>query len=165
MSKVYRVYVQKRKEYAVESQEVLNNLKTQLNINTLNELSIVNRYDVEGISEEVLQEGIKIILSEPMVDDVILEDYPILNNNVFAIEYLPGQYDQRADACEQCFQILTGNKNVKVKCAKLIVINESVSKEDIEKIQKYMINPVDQRLASLEKVNNLSEETPSLVKI
>ena len=88
MSKVYRVYVQKRKEYAVESQEVLNNLKTQLNINTLNELSIVNRYDVEGISEEVLQEGIKIILSEPMVDDVILEDYPILNNNVFAIEYL-----------------------------------------------------------------------------
>ena len=131
MSKVYRVYVQKRKEYAVESQEVLNNLKTQLNINTLNELSIVNRYDVEGISEEVLQEGIKIILSEPMVDDVILEDYPILNNNVFAIEYLPGQYDQRADACEQCFQILTGNKNVKVKCAKLIVINESVSKEDI----------------------------------
>ena len=165
MSKVYRVYVQKRKEYAVESQEVLNNLKTQLNINTLNELSIVNRYDVEGISEEVLQEGIKIILSEPMVDDVILEDYPILNNNVFAIEYLPGQYDQRADACEQCFQILTGNKNVKVKCAKLIVINESVSKEDIEKIQKYMINPVDQRLASLEKVNNLSEETPVIDKV
>ena len=92
-----------------------------------------------------------------MVDDVILEDY---NEDavIFGIEYLPGQYDQRADACEQCFQLLTGEKNVKVKCAKIIVLYGDLSKEDVAAIQKYLINPVDQRLASLEKVNDLTDE-------
>ena len=158
MSKVYRVYVEKRKEYAVEASEVFHGIKKELKINNLESLSIVNRYDVAGVSEEQLKEGISIILSEPMVDDVILEDYPVEDKHVFAIEYLPGQYDQRADACEQCFQVLSGEKNVKVKCAKLVVLTGSISVEDIEKIKKYMINPVDQRLASLEKVNDLSDE-------
>ena len=158
MSKVYRVYVEKRKEYAVEASEVFHGLKKQLKINNLENVSIVNRYDVAGVKEEELQKGISIILSEPMVDDVILEDYPTENKHVFAIEYLPGQYDQRADACEQCFQVLSGEKNVKVKCAKLVVLTGELSSEDIEKIEKYMINPVDQRLASLEKVTDLSDE-------
>ena len=122
MNKVYRVFVEKRKEYAVEALELLNNLKTQLKIEGLTDLSIVNRYDVQGVDTEALKEGISIILSEPMVDDVILDDYKNDNASIFAIEYLPGQYDQRADACEQCFQLLTGEKNVKVKCAKLIVL-------------------------------------------
>ena len=165
MSKVYRVFVEKRKEYRVEAQEVLNNLKSQLNISGLKDLSIVHRYDVQGISEDVLKEGISIILSEPMVDDVILENYETGNDKVFAIEYLPGQYDQRADACEQCFQILTGEKNVKVKCAKLIVLKGDVTNEDVNKIQKYMINPVDQRLASLEKVSDLTDEAPVIDKV
>jgi len=165
MSKVYRVFVEKRKEYRVEAQEVLNNLKSQLNISGLKDLSIVHRYDVQGISEDVLKEGISIILSEPMVDNVILEEYETGNDKVFAIEYLPGQYDQRADACEQCFQILTGEKNVKVKCAKLIVLKGDVNNEDVNKIQKYMINPVDQRLASLEKVSDLTDEAPVIDKV
>ena len=139
MSKVYRVYVEKRKEYAVESLEVLNGLQNQLHINGLKDLAIVHRYDVEGITEDVLKEGIPIILSEPMVDDVVLEDYPITDEKVFAIEYLPGQYDQRADACEQCFQVLTGEKNVKVKCAKLYVLKGNITNEDVNKIQKYLI--------------------------
>ena len=158
MKKVYRIFVEKRKEYAVEAQEVLTNLKTQLKIDALEDLKIVNRYDVQGVDEKYLKEGISVILSEPMVDDVVSEDYSVEDALVFAIEYLPGQYDQRADACEQCFQLLTGEKNVKVKCAKLIVLYGNINKEEVEKIQKYLINPVDQRLASLEKVTDLSDE-------
>ena len=158
MSKVYRVYVEKRKEYAVEADEILNDIQTQLNINHIQSLSVVNRYDVQGIEEDVLNQGIPTILSEPMVDEVYEEDYPTDNKTVFAIEFLPGQYDQRADACEQCFQLLTGQKNVKVRCAKLIVIDGDISEEELIKIQNYLINPVDQRLATLDKVNDLSDK-------
>ena len=158
MSQVYRIYVEKRKEYAVEADEILNSLQTQLKMETITSLSVVNRYDVQGVSEDVLNQGIPTILSEPMVDDVYREDYPASDNaKVFAIEFLPGQYDQRADACEQCFQLLTGEKNVKVKCAKLIVLMGELTDAQVTKIQNYLINPVDQRLASLEKVNDLSD--------
>ena len=123
---VNRIYVEKRKDYKVEALEVLHNIKEQLKIN-LDDLSIVNRYDLEGVSEEHLALGIKTILSEPMVDDVFVEEYSANDAKVFAVEYLPGQYDQRADACEQCFQLLTGEKNVIVKCAKLIVLKGNVN--------------------------------------
>ena len=137
MSKVYRIYVEKRKDYAVEANDLLNDLKTQLKIDSITSLSIVNRYDVQGVSEDVLNQGVPTILSEPMVDDVYFEDYPAsVGAKVFAIEFLPGQYDQRADACEQCFQLLTGEKNVKVKCAKLIVLMGELSDEDVARIQK-----------------------------
>ena len=165
MSKVYRVYVEKKKAYAVEAIEILNNLKAQLKLNNLENLSVVNRYDVEGVSEKTLKEGISIILSEPMVDDVILEDYPSYNAKVFAIEYLPGQYDQRADACEQCFQLLTGNKSVRVKCAKLIVLYGDLTDEEVEQIKKYLINPVDQRVASLDKVNSLTSDDVEIKEV
>ena len=158
MDKVYRIYVIKRKDYAVEANEIFNNLKTQLKIENLTSLSVINRYDVQGVDENTLKQGVSIILSEPMVDDVIYEDYPVEDNKVFAIEYLPGQYDQRADACEQCFQLLSSETNVKVKCAKLIVLNKEVVDEELIKIQKYLINPVDQRLASLDKVDSLLSE-------
>ena len=93
---VYRIYVKKKDAYAVEAAELLSDLKTQLNLDNLDALEVVNRYDVEGISEEVLKAGINTILSEPMVDEVYYEDYPS-DGHVLAIEYLPGQYDQRAD--------------------------------------------------------------------
>ena len=157
MSKVYRVYVEKRKDFAVEADEILSNLKTQLKIDSLKEVKVVNRYDVQGVSEEVLNQGIPTILSEPMVDDVYMEDYPANNAKVFAIEYLPGQYDQRADACEQCYQLLTGEKGVKVKCARLIVLEGELTDNDVKRVQNYLINPVDQRVASLDKVNDLSD--------
>ena len=158
MNKVNRVYVEKRKDYAVEALDIFNNLKVQLKINNLTNVRVVNRYDVQGVNKKTLKEGISIILSEPMVDDVYLEDYPFNDNKVFAIEFLPGQYDQRSDACEQCFQLLTGEKTVKVKCAKLIVLEGNISDADVEKIKKFLINPVDQRVASLDKVDNLLEE-------
>ena len=156
MNRVYRVYVEKRKDFAVEADEILNNLKVQLKMDNVTGVRVVNRYDVQGISEDVLNEGIPTILSEPMVDDVYLEDYET-TGKVFAIEFLPGQYDQRADATEQCFQLLTGEKGVKVKCARLIVLDGELSDEDVERVQKYLINPVDQRVASLDKFDDLSE--------
>ncbi len=158
MNKVYRIYVEKRKEYAVEADEILNNLKTQLKMDALTSLSVVNRYDVQGVSVDVLEQGIPTILSEPMVDDVYKEEYPIGDAKAFAIEFLPGQYDQRADACEQCFQLLTGEKSVKVKCAKLIVLHGDMNDTDVKRIQDYLINPVDQRLASLDKPTDLADE-------
>lgn len=158
MSKVYRVYVEKRKDYAVEADEILNNLRTQLKLDTLTSLSVVNRYDVQGVSVDVLNQGIPTILSEPMVDDIYKEEYPVsVGAKIFAIEFLPGQYDQRADACEQCFQLLTGEKNVKVKCAKLIVLIGELTDEQVKCVQNYLINPVDQRLASLEKMDDLTD--------
>ena len=166
MSKVHRIYVEKRKEFAVEALELLHNLKNQLKIKNLESVKVINRYDVQGVSETALNQGISIILSEPMVDDVIIEEYENPNNYpIFGIEYLPGQYDQRADACEQCFQLLTGEKSVKVKCAKIIVLVGNVSFDDVEKIKKYLINPVDQRLASLEKVDSLDSESVVINKV
>ena len=162
---VYRLFVYKRQDFAVESIELFETLKTQLKIETLKTLKIVHRYDIEGVNKEQLLKGSSTILSEPMVDDVVFEEYEFKNEKVFAIEYLPGQYDQRADACEQCFQVLTGSKNVKVKCAKLIVINSEVSDNDLALIQKFLINPVDQRLANLEKPSNLAEQEVIIQKV
>ena len=106
MTNVRRIYVEKRKEYATEAHEIQTNLVEQLGL-TIHSLRIVHRYDVQGISEEILQQGINTILAEPMVDHVYDETFPMSEKeSVFAIEFLPGQYDQRADSCEQCFQIL-----------------------------------------------------------
>ena len=166
MSKVHRIYVEKRKEFAVEALELLHNLQNQLKIKNLESVKVINRYDVQGVSQDALNQGISIILSEPMVDDVVLEDYENPNNyHVFGIEYLPGQYDQRADACEQCFQLLTGEKKVTVKCAKIIVLVGNVSDNDAQKIKKYLINPVDQREASLDKVDTLESEEVVINKV
>ena len=161
MSRVFRIYVKKREEFAVEAKEVLENLKVQLKLENLENIDIINRYDVEGISEEVLITGINTILSEPMVDDVYVEDYPS-KGTVFAIEFLPGQYDQRADACEQCFSILTGANDVKVKCAKVYDVTGNITASDLERIQNFLINPVDQRLASLGKPESLKDASTDI---
>ena len=161
MANVRRIYVEKRKEYATEANEIKNNLIEQLGLN-INSLRVIHRYDVQGISEDILQQGINTILAEPMVDNVYDETYPINDHeSVFAIEYLPGQYDQRADSCEQCFQILTGTSSTKVKCAKMIVVDVN-DQSVIKKIQHYLINPVDQRIASLNKPEDLNEAAPDI---
>lgn len=157
MKKVYRIFVEKKKEFAVEANDVLTNLKTQLKLENLENVRIVNRYDIQGISEDVLNEGIPTILSEPMIDDVYREVFDAHDAKVFAIEFLPGQYDQRADACEQCFQLLTGEKSIKVKCAKLIVLEGKLNEADVKAVQNFLINPVDQGVAQLDKPETLED--------
>ena len=164
MSKVYRVYVEKRKDYAVEANEIRHNLRHQLGMMQVESVAVVNRYDLQGINEDVLKQGIPTILSEPMVDDVYLETYPDMDELTFAVEYLPGQYDQRADACEQCFQLLTEEKGVKVKCARLYII-KGITKEDIPAIQNFLINPVDSRVASLDKPEDLNDGVVEIKKV
>ncbi|MBM6840925.1 phosphoribosylformylglycinamidine synthase [[Clostridium] spiroforme] len=162
MANVRRIYVEKRKEFATEANEIRNNLIEQLGIQVPS-LRVIHRYDVQGISEEILQQGINTILAEPMVDDVYDETFPLGDNeSVFAIEYLPGQYDQRADSCQQCFEILTGTSSTTVKCAKMIVVDVDHDEEIIAKIQHYLINPVDQRIASLDKPDDLYEAAPEI---
>lgn len=98
-----------------------------------------------------------------MVDHVYDETFPMSEKeSVFAIEFLPGQYDQRADSCEQCFQILTGTSSTKVRCAKLIVVDIDKNEDVLNQIKHYLINPVDQRIASLEKPEHLNDETPDI---
>lgn len=163
MSNVKRIYVEKRLAYATEANETKQNLSQQLNI-SINSLRIINRYDVQGVNDDVLNQGINTILAEPMVDDVYQESFPVSNQeSVFAIEYLPGQYDQRADSCEQCFAILTGNTDAKVKCARVYAIDFQGDRDEVlKKIQDFLINPVDQRLASLEKPENLNDDAPEI---
>ena len=164
MSKVYRIYVEKRKENAVEANEIKHNLIHQLGMTDVKNVTVINRYDVQGISEEVLEQGIPTILSEPMVDDVYKEEYHVPNGAfVFGIEYLPGQYDQRADACEQCFQLLTEQKGVKVRCARLFVI-EGVVEDELPAIKSYLINPVDSRECSLAKPEHLDDAQVNIKK-
>ena len=122
MSDVKRIYVEKRTAYATEANEIKHNLIEQLGLE-IDTLRIINRYDVQGVSDGILKQGINTILAEPMVDDVYQEEFPTNNQEVvFAIEFLPGQYDQRADSCEQCFAILTGNSSAKVKCARVFAL-------------------------------------------
>ncbi len=152
---VKRIYVEKRSEYATEAKEVLEDLNIQLDLH-INTLRIVHRYDLQGVSDDVLKQGINTILSEPMVDNVYEECFPVSEKErYFAIEYLPGQYDVRADSCNQCFEILTGSSTTKVKCATVYVIS---GEDNLEAIQKYLINPVDSHLASLDKPDHLDDQ-------
>lgn len=162
MKEVYRIYVEKRPENAVEAKDILHDLQTQLKMDMIEDLSIVHRYDVQGIDRKTLDQAVPTILSEPMVDDVYYEDYPFDNRTVLAIEFLPGQYDQRADSTEQCIQILTGNKDVKVKCARLIVMRGNIDENTFNKIAHYLINPVDSRQASLAKPEDLHDVMPEV---
>ncbi|MFV0394346.1 MAG: phosphoribosylformylglycinamidine synthase [Coprobacillaceae bacterium] len=165
MSNVKRIFVEKRKEYATEAHEVKQDLISQLGV-SIDSLRIVNRYDVQGIDEKILEEGLTTILSEPMVDDIYMEKLSNTNEWTFGIEFLPGQYDQRADSCQQCFAILTGSTKTKVKCARIYIVeSNAMSKETLTKIQEYLINPVDQRLASLEKPDNLDDIIPEIMPV
>lgn len=158
---VRRVFVEKKKGFDVEAQGLFRDLRDNLQIEGLLALRIINRYDVEGISEEEYLKSKDIIFSEPPVDTVTDEEISITaGSRLFAIEYLPGQYDQRADSAAQCIQILTEGERPEVRAAKLIVLEGEISGEDFDRIKKYCINPVESREALLEKPKTLHTETP-----
>ncbi|MGN0692931.1 MAG: phosphoribosylformylglycinamidine synthase, partial [Oscillospiraceae bacterium] len=153
---VYRIYAEKKPEFAVSAKSVLSDLRTALRIEGLQNVRILNRYDAEGLSEEDFRLAMGTVFSEPAVDYVYPE-LPELDSDsrVFAVEYLPGQFDQRADSCEQCIQILTQGKRCRVRNARVYILEGRISDSAFEKIKSYIINPVESREATLDKADTL----------
>ncbi len=152
---VFRIYVEKKPEYAAEARSVMNDVQTALRLN-VSGIRILNRYDVDKISSEDFQQSVDTVFSEPAVD-VTYSELPVLINNerIFAVEYLPGQFDQRADSCEQCIQILTQKERCRVKNARVYIIEGKLSDDEFEKLKSYLINPVESREASLDIIRSL----------
>ena len=156
---VRRIFVQKREGFDVEAKDVLKDLKENLQIKNLEGLKILNRYDVEGISDKVFEEAKSTIFSEPQADICYEEEYKEAENEVmFGIEFLPGQFDQRANSLSECLQIIAGGERLATKSAKIYVLSGNLSKEEVERIKKYLINAVDSRECSLEKQETLKTE-------
>ena len=152
---VFRIYVEKKPEFAVEAQSVLSDVRTALRLDLKN-VRILNRYDADKLSEEDFKAAISTVFSEPAVD-VVYDELPKLRDDehVFAVEYLPGQFDQRADSCEQCIQILRQGERCRVRNARIYIVSGSLSDADIDRLKAYIINPVESREASLEKFETL----------
>ena len=157
MSKIRRVYVEKKDGYDVEAEKLLADFKETLQLEGLENLRVLHRYDIQGLSDEAYQQACHTILSEPPVDELYEEELPVAEDELaFGVEYLPGQYDQRADSAEQCMQILNDNdEKPTVRNASIIVLEGDLTESEVEKIKDYHINPVDSREASLKKPNTL----------
>ena len=136
---VFRIYVEKKPEFAVEAKSVMNDVQTALRLN-LNSVRILNRYDADNLSEEDFEMSVNTVFSEPAVD-VTYKEFPVLINNerVFAVEYLPGQFDQRADSCEQCIQILTQKDRCRVRNARVYIIDGNITDAEFERLKSYLI--------------------------
>lgn len=163
-----RIYVEKKKEYAVEAAGLLADLVGTLGMTQLTGLRIVNRYDIAGLSDEDYEAAKRVVLSEPPVDTVHDETLEIPEGvKSFAIELLPGQYDQREDFAAQCIQLISQGKRPAVAAAKVILLEGNLTDADVEKIKKYTINPVEAQEASTQKPDSLemSWEAPKPVAI
>ena len=164
---VTRVFVEKRKGFDVEARHMMADLRDNLGLKAIEDLRILNRYDVSGLSGEEFEAAARTILSEPNVDNVYDENYTVGGDyKVFATEYLPGQYDQRADSASQCVQLLTQGERPQVAYAKVIAVRGDLSEEEMDRIKNYIVNPVESRLASMEKPESLDMkiEYPADVK-
>ena len=163
---VYRIYVEKKKELANEAKSLLNELVHLLGIHHLEDVRILNRYDVEDLDEEVFRKAIPTVFSEPQTD-LVSESIEDIKDEVFAVEYLPGQFDQRADSAAQCIQFISKGNRPLVRSATVYVLKGNLTKEEVAAIKKYVINPVEAREASLAKPETIrmAYDVPSDVKI
>lgn len=156
MNSIKRVFVEKKEECSVEAKQLFDDLQHNLGIDNLKNLRILNRYDVDNVADNIYEQALYTIFSEKTVDWIYQEEVNLDKDEViFGVEYLPGQYDQRADSCEQCIKLLSPDSNPIVKTARMIVLKGNLTKEDIDKIKNYCINPVDSREASLKKPESL----------
>ncbi|MFR5876127.1 MAG: phosphoribosylformylglycinamidine synthase [Eubacterium sp.] len=156
MTKVYRVFVEKKKGNDIEAGQTLEDLRNNVGITALEDLRIINRYDAQGLTDEEFQNAVNEVFSEANLDNVyynleIPDDW-----RYFATEYLPGQYDQRADSAAQCIQLLTAGERPVVASAKVIAVKGDITDEEFEKIKSYIINPVESRVASMELPETLN---------
>ena len=151
---VYRIYVEKKPELAHEAKALLGDIRGLLMIESLKGVRVINRYDAENISRELFDYSVANVFSEPQLD-IASETLDADGATVFAVEYLPGQFDQRADSAAQCIQIISQGERPLIRSAKVYCLYGELSDEDISEIKKYVINPVEAREASLEKPETL----------
>ncbi len=151
---VYRVFVEKKPELAQEARNLKEDINSLLGIEGLEKLRIVNRYDVENISPELFDYAVKTVLSEPQLD-MVSSELSAEGAQVFAVEYLPGQFDQRADSAAQCIQIISQAHRPEVRSAKVYLLYGQLTGEQLREIKKYVINPVEAREAALDKPETL----------
>ena len=155
---VNRIFVERKPAYANEARALCAEIRDFLGIAEIENVRIINRYDIEGVPADVLEKCIATVFSEPQVDDV-LESLPQTDGAVFAAEYLPGQFDQRADSASQCVQFVSGGARPLVRSAKVYLLEGGLSAAQVEAVKKHVINPVDSREASFAKPDTLAAET------
>lgn len=161
MSDVIRIFVEKRDGFNVLAKETLWDIRHNLGMKSVTDLRYIVRYDIEGLTKEEYDKAKGIVLSEPNADVIYEETLPVDDGwKVFAMEYLPGQYDQRGDSAEQCIQLLTQGERCKVLTARVIALKGDITDDELKKVEDYLINPVESRLASLEKPETLDMEIP-----
>ncbi len=162
---VFRVFVEKKKELANEAKGLLSEANNLLGITSLKDVRIINRYDAENITEELFDYAKKTVFSEPQLD-IVTDDVSCDGAYVFAVEYLPGQFDQRADSAAQCIQIISQGDRPLIRTAKVYALYGDLSENEIQEIKKYVINPVEAREATLDKPETLkvNYEIPTTVK-
>ena len=151
---VYRIFTEKKRELAAEARALLNDINTLLQIKSVTSLRVINRYDAENITKELFDYAVKTVFSEPQLDNT----YSCLENDgaaVFAVEYLPGQFDQRADSAAQCIQLISKGDRPLIRTAKVYMLYGDITAEELKAIKKYVINPVEAREAALEKPQTL----------
>ena len=181
MNKIFRVYVKKKTGFDVEAQHLFTDIRNHLSINDLEHINLFNRYDIEGVDENQLATVINLVLSDPVVDLVYTDDLPNNHyganikktseinrgNYTFGVEYLPGQYDQRADSTEQCIRIVINQSDPLVRTAKIYTLIGELTDKDKKKIEDYVINPVDSRKSTQQKPDALEIKTviPDKVEI
>ena len=154
---VYRIYVEKKKPLANEAKALLNDAQSLLGIEALEDVRIFNRYDAENISSELFNYAVRTVFSEPQLD-VATPNVDLSGAAVFAVEFLPGQFDQRADSAAQCIQIISQGERPTVRTAKVYALYGNLTEADITEIKKYVINPVEAREASLEVYETLTSQ-------
>ena len=156
---VYRIYVEKKPGFDGEAQSLRNELVSLLGIKELNGLRLLNRYDVEGIDEALFEQCVPTVFSEPPVDNTYAE-LPVSDGVSFAVEYLPGQFDQRADSAAECIQLISQGDRPLVRSARVYLLEGTLTDEQVAEIKKYVINPVEAREASLDTRATLKMEYP-----
>jgi len=166
MSVTRRIYVEKKQDFAVEAKNLLHDLKELLHIDNLESLRILNRYDASGIDDSQFHLAVQKVFSEPAVDDTF-DKIDFTGYAAFAVEYLPGQFDQRADSAVQCIQLLTEGERPLIRCGRVYMLKGSLNDKDIKKIKEYIINPIDSHEVTLNEYATLDTEleAPADIKI
>lgn len=159
MENVKRIYVEKKAPYAVRAMELKEELRSYLGLKSISNVRVLIRYDIEHVSEETYQQALGVVFSEPPVDYMYEETFPLSGKErVFSVEYLPGQFDQRADSAEQCVKLLNESEDPVIRSATTYVLSGDLTEEEFSRIKSYCINPVDSRETNEVKPKTLITE-------